>query len=76
MLESVYVLWHIHRMPNGEDDEKIIGVYASNLDARSAQARVSDKPGFIDCPEGFLIVEYKIGKDSWEEGYLTEVYSR
>jgi hypothetical protein len=74
MLESVYALWHIHKMPNGDDNEKLIGVYASNMDARAAQARISDKPGFIDCPEGFHIVEYNIGKDSWEEGYLTEVY--
>jgi homoserine kinase type II len=74
MLESVHALWHIHMMPNGEDSEILIGIYASDGDARSAQARVSDKPGFVDCPEGFLIVEYTVGKDSWEEGYETEVY--
>jgi len=60
-------------MQNGEECEILIGVYASDSDARSAQARVSDKPGFIDCPEGFLIDEYTIGKDHWEEGFITEV---
>jgi hypothetical protein len=73
MSESVHILWHINQVPNGEEVEKLIGVYASETDARSAQARVSGKPGFIDCPEGFLIDEYTIGKDGWEEGYVTEV---
>ena len=73
MLEYVHVLWHINKVPNGEDVEKLIGIYASEADARSAQARVSSKPGFIDCPEGFLIDEYTIGKDHWEDGYITEV---
>jgi homoserine kinase type II len=73
MLESVHVLWHVHKMQNGEDCEILIGIYATDADARSAQARVSDKPGFVDYPEGFLIAEHAVGKDGWEEGFITEV---
>lgn len=70
-MDSVFVLWHVHRLPNGEDDEKLIGVYRNDDEAREAIARVGNKPGFSDSPDGFLIDEYKLGQDHWTEGYAT-----
>ena len=69
-MESVFLLWHVHVVENG-DDEKLIGVYRSEEEARAAIIRLADQPGFVDCPEGFLIESYEIDKDHWIEGYTT-----
>ena len=41
----------------------MIGVYASETDAREAVARLKDQPGAH--LSGFEIDEYEIGKDHW-----------
>jgi hypothetical protein len=70
-MEKVWLLWHTH--PGGEDDEnaKLIGVYASEVDALAAKDRGKDQPGFVDWPEGFFAEAYEVGKDHWEEGFIT-----
>lgn len=68
MSNSVFVLWHIH-VVGADDDAKLIGVYKSNQDAKSAIARLSSKPGFRAAPDGFKIEEYEIGKDHWTDGF-------
>jgi len=72
-MDSVVLLWHVHEMADGDDDEKFIGVYRTESDARDAIERVRDQPGFRDCPEGFRYETYKLGKDNWTEGYVTVV---
>jgi hypothetical protein len=67
-----YILWHKHPTGAGEDNEKLIGVYASEEAAKDAQSRLMKKPGFSSFPEGFEIVEYQVGKDHWIDGYFTE----
>jgi hypothetical protein len=62
---SVHLLWHVHN-----DDEKLIGVYATNADAVAAEERLRQKPGFVDTPEGFEIHEYQLNQDHWTEGYV------
>ena len=68
---DVFILWHVHVMPDGEEDEKLIGVYASTEDAEAARLRVMPQPGFRDAPEGFLIDRYSVGEDHWTEGCIT-----
>ncbi len=70
-MDVVYILWHSHPTGSNERNEKLIGVYASDQEARSAQNRLAEKAGFIDFPEGFEIVEYRVGEDHWTEGYVT-----
>jgi hypothetical protein len=70
MESSVFILWHIHTV-DGEDDEKLIGVYASNKEAQAAITRLSPKPGFSSTQGGFHIDEYELGVDHWMEGYVT-----
>ena len=70
-MESVFLLSHVHEFGDREDDEKIIGVYASRIDAEAAIQRVRNQPGFAECPNGFVIDEYEIGKDHWVEGFIT-----
>jgi hypothetical protein len=40
-VKSVHLLWHVH----DDDDEKLIGVYATNADAVAAKERLKQKPG-------------------------------
>ena len=68
---SVFLLWHSHEKGDGETDDKLIGVYATKVDAQAAINRVADQPGFKDAPEGFLIDEYRVGKDHWQEGFFS-----
>jgi hypothetical protein len=66
---KVYLLWHTTVLANHEEN-LLLGVYASSSDARAAQARVADKPGFRESPQGFEISEYQIGRDQWPEGFV------
>jgi hypothetical protein len=67
-VNSVFLLWHIHSFDSGEDNEKLIGVYASESDAVAARNRMKVRPAFSSFPSGFQIDEYEIGRDNWEEG--------
>jgi len=70
-MESVFVLLHVHEMPEQEDDEKLIGVYRTKDDAEAAILRLRDKPGFREATDGFAIDEYVLNQDHWQEGYVT-----
>jgi len=70
-VESVFLLWHVHRFRDSDDeDEKLIGVYRIRSDAEAAILRVREKPGFSGQPEGFQISEYPLNKDHWTEGFV------
>jgi hypothetical protein len=71
---DVFLLWHVHEMPDGEEDAKLIGVYASAEDAERAKQRVLPQPGFRDLPDGFQVRQYTVGKDHWTEGYVTDTH--
>ena len=80
-MKSVYVVQHLHTLPQGEDDVKMIGVYATREEALEATRRLATQPGFCDLPkvnedstedtQGFHVAEYEIGKDHWQEGFAT-----
>jgi hypothetical protein len=70
-MDSVFLLWHVHELPDQEDDEKLIGVYRTEADAEAAVLRLKDRPGFCEAPEGFLIDKYELNRDNWTEGYIT-----
>jgi hypothetical protein len=71
-MDTVYILWHTHPTGAGEENEKLIGVYATEESALAAQSRLLSKPGFSSFPQGFEIAACPVGKDHWEEGYFTE----
>jgi hypothetical protein len=64
----IYVLMHIHVMPDGSKHEKRIGYYSSRKNAQSAMTRACKLPGFCDLPDGFEIVEFKMDQDNWSGG--------
>ena len=71
---DVYMLWFIHEWEDRdrEDEELLIGVYATEADAQAAIARLKDKRGFSSKPEGFKIFKYKLNQDHWTEGYIVD----
>jgi len=70
-MNQVFLLWHVHEFEDREDDEKLIGVYRSEDDAKAAIERVRTQPGFADTPNGFQICPYELNLDHWTEGYVT-----
>ena len=72
-INAVFVLQHLHALPTGEEDVKLIGVYASQASAEAARDRLRRQPGFAQQPDGFTIARYEIGKDHWTEGFVTVV---
>ncbi len=68
---AVFILHHLHELPTGEEDVKLIGVYSSAESAETARQRLSGQPGFANTPEGFSIDRYEVDKDHWTEGFIT-----
>jgi homoserine kinase type II len=82
-MKSVYLLQHLHGLPDGYREAKLIGVYRSAEAAKEAIGRLQEQPGFRDHPrlvnplrdkgeeddQGFYIDEYEVDKDHWAEGY-------
>ncbi len=60
---------HSYERENGDDEVKLIGVYATKADARLAVRRKRRRPGFRDYPRGFHISCLEIGRDQWSEGF-------
>lgn len=82
-MDSVYLLQHLHVLPHGEEDVKVIGIYSSRQAAIEAVERLKVQPGFVehpslidplvdDEPDGFYIDKYPLDKDHWAEGYITD----
>lgn len=65
-LDFVFLLWHV----DNDGDEKLIGAYCSEEDAKMAIRRLSAKPGFVLAPEGFHYDKYEINRDHWTEGFV------
>lgn len=77
MKNCVYLLWHSYESELSED-EKLVGAYASESDAKLAIERLKNKPGFCYYPDGFEISECRLGQDIWESGFavMTAIYVR
>jgi hypothetical protein len=71
-MEQVFLLWHVLGL-DGADDEKLIGAYRSESDAKAAIERLRDKPGFSDFRDGFQICPYELNRDHWTEGFVRSV---
>jgi hypothetical protein len=81
-MTGVFVVQHLRRHSDGEENVKLIGVYRSLAAARAAIERLKLQPGFCDNPnvvdpltdaddQGFHISEYPLDKDHWVEGFLS-----
>jgi len=81
-MKSVFIIQHLHVLPGGEEDVKLIGAYSSHAEALAAVSRLRTQPGFSDFPnvvtssesdeeQGFYIGEFQLNLDHWSEGYET-----
>ncbi|MFE3547007.1 hypothetical protein ACFXK0_28935 [Nocardia sp. NPDC059177] len=68
-MNSVFLLEHSYRDNSGGYEQKRIGVYASEEDARAAIARLITQPGFREYPDDFVIDRYVVDEDRWQDGY-------
>jgi hypothetical protein len=66
----VHLLWFVQERSEGEADELLIGVYATETEAEAAIKRLKDKPGFVQ--EGFKVHAYELGRDHWTEGFIRD----
>jgi len=66
-MEAVYLLTHVHQLKS-DDDEKVIGIYRTEADARAAIVRLSTQPGFAASLDGFVIDKYELNQDHWTGG--------
>ena len=73
-MEKVYYLYHVLYEDTDDEVAKIIGIYSSYKNAELAMERTKNKPGFIDFPDGFQILEDVLNRDSWVEGFVTYTY--
>jgi hypothetical protein len=69
-VQSVFIVQHVAREDEDDEDVKFIGAYSSRGEARAAISRLLPQPGFRDYPEGFHIDEYQLGQDHWSEGFI------
>ena len=69
-MNTVFVVQHARGGENGAEDVKFIGVYSTRNNAESAVSRFRKLKGFKDYPGGFVIDEYPLDKDHWQEGFL------
>ena len=67
----MFVLWHVRTFDDGDDDEKLIGIYSTEERAVEARKRAVTLPGFREHPEGFEIHPYQLDRDGWTEGFVT-----
>lgn len=69
MTESVFLVLH-NTDPVSQEDAKLLGIFSSREKAQGRVDRARNQPGFADAPDGFIIDEYTIDKDEWQEGYV------
>jgi hypothetical protein len=81
-MDKVFVVHHVHLLPEGTEDIKLIGVYRTRASAERAVERLAMQPGFsahpgvvdaqrTDDSQGFHISAYVLDKDHWVEGFVT-----
>jgi hypothetical protein len=70
-MPTVFALYHEYTKQNGDEEEKLIGIYSSRPRALEAILRLKGMPGFKDHHDGFKIYEIELDRDSWSEGFLT-----
>ena len=81
-MKQVFVVQHVHTLPDGSEDVKLIGVYSSAMSAHVAVNRLKQQPGFREYPDmvdpsmesgeqGFHVSAMTLDKDHWAEGYIT-----
>ena len=67
----MFVVQHVAREGEDDEDVKFIGWYSTHTFADEAVARLRLQPGFSDYPDGFHIDEYEVDRDHWTDGFVS-----
>ncbi|MGJ4952761.1 DUF7336 domain-containing protein [Bradyrhizobium sp. HKCCYLS20291] len=74
-MRTVFLLWHSRPLEDAVDendtDDKLIGVYSSATAAVAARQRKLQFEGFREYPDCFIVDEYEVDKDRWDEGFTS-----
>ena len=70
-MQKIYYLYHVRYEDTDDEDFRIIGIYSSRKQAKLAIERMKKKPGFIDFPDDFQIIQDVINREGWLEGFVT-----
>ena len=72
--DMVFVLEHARydddNSDNDIEDLKLIGVFATQQQAKAAIEQLKQQPGFKDYPKGFHIDAYPLGQINWSSGFV------
>ena len=79
IVDNRYFLWRFvmttvvylleHTVKGLDDSTKMLGIYSTREEAENAINFLSNKPGFRDSLDDFLIDEYEIDKICWSSGF-------
>lgn len=70
-MKTIWQLHHVHEQPDGCEDIKQIGIFASEGEARAAVEKVKLEPGFREYPNDFVLGEVSLGYVAFEQGFVT-----
>jgi hypothetical protein len=85
LMTHVYLLYHLHRVPSGDEQVLFLGAYGSRPSALRAIKRIRKLPGFNKYPKlrehgadhgpGFNINRIRLGANNWADGFTDEVHA-
>jgi hypothetical protein len=64
-----YALLHVRDFNKRAASEKLIGIYSSEEQAKSAILRTINKPGFRTTPDNYIIEPMTIGEIRLRDGF-------
>lgn len=68
---TIFLLWHLHETEFGDEDNKFIGAYSTEANAKAAIEQLKHQPGFKESPERFKIYQCTLDDTSWREGFIS-----
>jgi hypothetical protein len=71
MIQVFYDLWHMRYDEEGQDHDKLLGIYSTQERAEQAFALLRNKPGFCDHSDGFEINEGPLDETWFTDGFVT-----
>lgn len=69
--QRFYKVWHMRADEEGQDHDKLLGIYSSREKAEQALAGLRVKPGFRDYPDGFELYEAALDETCFTEGFVS-----
>lgn len=72
----VYLVQHVSREGQPEEDVKCIGVFSSRKLAEHVVSDFKKLPGFKRYPNAFYITKTPLNSTAWESGFVTKHASK